>query len=432
MATIREKGPYQWHAQIRRAGYPTQTKTFGEKKEAEAWAREIEVRMDKGTFARPPLDKSTTLADLLLRYKVDVTAKRPGPQSRASENARIDRFLREEPALCAYAAVNLTPDLFEAYRDRRLKQVATRGKPGGRGQYKPVDHKPKPRKDGKPRKNASRPKADPKEKKLIAPGTVKKELTLLKRVIDKYKKKLGLHDNPVSKENVERPTVNDARDVRLTAEQMQRLIAECRGSKNPWLAAIVECAAEIGARRGNLLRLEWRDVDLEKKSVKLRAVKNSRSPQTIIDDVVGLSPRAIEILQALPQIAGDLRVFPITKDALKCGFERARKRAGLPFFRFHDLRHERTSSLVEAGWADSQVMAQIGHKDPKSMRRYSNLRKEFLGKKLQELEQIRLIMSNAELPTNLLAGLDPRIVSIFMENMRLKAALKESGSDQSD
>jgi integrase len=146
--------------------------------------------------------------------------------------------------------VNLTSDLFEDYRDRRLKQVASRGTPGGRGQYKFADHKPKLRKDGKPRKNAGCAKAFPKGKKLIAPGTVKKELTLLTLVIDEYRKKLGLPDNPVSKENVKRPAVNDARDVRLSLEEMKRLLDECHRSNNRWLGPIVEFAVEVGPPSG--------------------------------------------------------------------------------------------------------------------------------------------------------------------------------------
>ena len=51
MATIRKKGEYQWHAQIRRKGYPFETKTFNTKTEAEAWARSVENEMDRGVFA---------------------------------------------------------------------------------------------------------------------------------------------------------------------------------------------------------------------------------------------------------------------------------------------------------------------------------------------------------------------------------------------
>jgi len=139
MATIRQKGPYQWHVQIRRKGFPYQTETFSTKKDAEAWAREIEVKMDRGTVARGSMDKRTTLGDLLRRYGEEVTAKRRGEASKKSENSRINRFLREEPDLYAYAVVNLTSELFEDYRNRRLTQFASRGKPGRRGQYKAVE-----------------------------------------------------------------------------------------------------------------------------------------------------------------------------------------------------------------------------------------------------------------------------------------------------
>ena len=139
----------------------------------------------------------------------------------------------------------------------------------------------------------------------------------------------------------------------------------------------MEFAFEVGPRRGNLLRLNWEDVHLKERSILLRAVKNSRSPEELIDASVGLSPRAIQILKKLPRSL-DGRVFPISADALKAAFNRARHKLGLDHFRLHDARHERISSLIEAGWSDTQVMAQSVHRDPKSLKRYTNLRKKHL------------------------------------------------------
>ena len=48
MATIRKRGNYQWEAQIRKRGFPSQTKTFNTKVEAEAWAKMIESEMARG------------------------------------------------------------------------------------------------------------------------------------------------------------------------------------------------------------------------------------------------------------------------------------------------------------------------------------------------------------------------------------------------
>lgn len=352
MASIREKGPYQWHAQIRRKGWPYQTATFRTKKDAQAWARKVESDMDRGLFVDQSDGRETSLADLITLYLREVTANRPGADSRCAETNRLKRFLREERALCAHAVIYLTPEHFEDYRDRRLAQPI-----GERG-------------------------------RTIAPGTVKRELTLLKRVIDHRKRRLSLLVNPVNTEDVKRPAVNDERDVRLSRGERERLLAACDDARNPWLRAFVELGFETGARRGSLLRLEWDDIDLDGRTALLRGIKNSRSPGKIINHTIGLSPRAAEILKSL--LHTDTRVFPITANAFRKTFNRARERVGLTHFRFHDTRHERTSSLFEANWSMIQVMAQTGHKDPKSVKRYANLTGGFLAEQLAKLEQRRV------------------------------------------
>ena len=350
MATIREKGPYQWQVQIRRKGWPFQTATFRTKKDAEAWARKSEHAMDRGLFVDQSAGRETTLRDLIEIYLREVTALRPSEHSRVSETTRLKRFLREESALCSYAAVNLRPEHFEDYRDRRMKQRHKNGK-------------------------------------RFAPGTVKRELTMLKRVIDHRKRRLGLVINPVNAEDVKRPAVNDERDVRLSHEERVRLLQACQDARNPWLRAFVELGFETGARRGNLLRLAWDDVNLERGTALLRAIKNSRSPDKIINHAIGLTPRAVEILKALPRT--DRRVFPMTENAFRLAFNRARAKASVEHFHFHDTRHERISSLFEANWSMIQVMAQTGHRDPKSVKRYANLTGDFLADELAKLEQRR-------------------------------------------
>ncbi len=361
MATIREKAPYQWAVQIRRKGWPNQSATFRTKKDAQAWARQVESEMDRGVFVDQSASRKTTLGDLIDIYLKEVTDRRPGESSRIAERARLERFLREEKELCAYAAAHLQPEHFEAYRDRRLQQPVSRGK--------------------KPPKNA----------KTLSPGTVKRELTLLKRVIDHRKRRLGLLINPVNTEDVKRPAVNDERDVRLSKDEIDRLLAACAEARVWWLRPFVELAFETGARRGSLLRLAWRDVDLQGRTAVLRGIKNSRNPHIVIDHPIGLSPRAAEILEGLKRKtqSDDDRVFAITPNALRLAFNRAREKAGVPHFRFHDTRHERTSNLFEAGWSMVQVMAQTGHKDPKSVKRYANISQQHLAAELAKLAEGR-------------------------------------------
>lgn len=386
MATIRQKGPGQWHVQICKKGWPTQTKTCRTEVEAKAWATTTEADMLRGVHVDRTDAQRETLADLIDLYREEVTDKRPGEASRIAENARLDRFLREEKALCSYAIAFLRPSHFNDYVKRRLTQTASRGQEGGRGSYKPVEHVVKLRADGTPRANAAVPKAPPKSPKLISPSTVKRELTLLKNVIGHSKTRLNLAVNPVNSEDVKRPAVGDERDIRLSDDQIELLIAECYAAESPDVGPLVEFAFESAARRGSMLRLLWQDVDLKARTAILRRVKNSRRPDEKRDIKIGLSPRAVDILTALPRSNSDPeRVFPLTIAGLASAFKRARARAKVEYFRLHDARHERTSNLIEAGWSDSEVMAQTGHLDHKSLKRYTTLRETFLADKLAQL-----------------------------------------------
>jgi integrase len=169
--------------------------------------------------------------------------------------------------------------------------------------------------------------------------------------------------------------------------QIRRLLEECYAARNKFLGPFVELALETGSRRSNLLRLEWDDLDLTKRTITLRAIKNSRSPEEIKNHVTGLSPRAIEILESLPKT--DALVFPVSSDAIRKAFGRARERAGVPHFWLHDTRHERISNLIEEGWSVVQVMALTGHRDVKSLKRYANLQPNFIADELEKLHTRR-------------------------------------------
>jgi hypothetical protein len=50
MATIRQKGSEQGHAQVRRTGWPPVTEALRTRKDAETWTRDVELQMDRGVF----------------------------------------------------------------------------------------------------------------------------------------------------------------------------------------------------------------------------------------------------------------------------------------------------------------------------------------------------------------------------------------------
>ena len=76
-------------------------------------------------------------------------------------------------------------------------------------------------------------------------------------------------------------------------------------------------------------------------------------------------------------------VFPgVTRDAVKLAFDRARRRAGVSGFRFHDLRHEATTRLFELGLSSAEVQSVTGHKTAAMLARYTHLQAVDLAKKL--------------------------------------------------
>ncbi|MEZ5654277.1 MAG: hypothetical protein R3E04_00075 [Sphingobium sp.] len=180
-----------------------------------------------------------------------MTENRHSENARVLERLRLERFLRTEKELCSYYIINLRPEHFETYRDRRLGQRVSRGN------------------------NTSVTRG------TIAPSTVKRELNLLKRVIDYRRRWLGIQLNPVNAQDVKRPTVQDEHDVRLSDEEREALMDACRSARNPLLAPFVELGFETGARRGSLLRLEWSDLNLRQATALLRGMKNSPNPDKI-------------------------------------------------------------------------------------------------------------------------------------------------------
>ena len=81
MATIRQRCD-KWEVRIRRKGQSTITKTFSTKRDAEKWAKSVEVDIDRGTYQNTSLAEKTTFREIFERYMSDVTP--PGIKTRES------------------------------------------------------------------------------------------------------------------------------------------------------------------------------------------------------------------------------------------------------------------------------------------------------------------------------------------------------------
>lgn len=156
----------------------------------------------------------------------------------------------------------------------------------------------------------------------------------------------------------------------MTPEQTESLLKTleewpCRNK-----AAFVKFAFYTGLRRGELFKLKWSDVDLERGFITLKSPKGGR---TI---TLPVSSEAVETLKNI-DVKGEY-VFP-GKDGkqmedFKSPWSRIKKAAGLPEgFRFHGLRHNFASHLVSNGVGLEIVKELMTHKDMITTQRYAHL-----------------------------------------------------------
>ncbi|MDF7169945.1 hypothetical protein NLR88_25710, partial [Escherichia coli] len=101
MATIRQRDD-RWQAIIKRKGYPLQTRTFNQKKDAEKWARQQERLIDIGDWIDQSTVQQTTLMQLLDRYAETISASKRGHQAEAY---RIVQFKQQDLAKYSLSAI---------------------------------------------------------------------------------------------------------------------------------------------------------------------------------------------------------------------------------------------------------------------------------------------------------------------------------------
>ena len=105
-----------------------------------------------------------------------------------------------------------------------------------------------------------------------------------------------LSGNPVDK--VQMPPSSPARNRRLEDGEFERLEEAAKQTKNPHIWPIVIFAIETGMRRGEILGLHWKHVDLDRRIAYLPPTKNGSSRE------VPLSTKAAHLLVS----AGSLTV----------------------------------------------------------------------------------------------------------------------------
>lgn len=198
----------------------------------------------------------------------------------------------------------------------------------------------------------------------------------------------------------------------LTVEQAREFLKAVRGHR---MEGVFVLAITTGLRQGELLGLQWSDIDFASKRMSVRRAlqrvngtltmvepKTSRSRRTLT-----LPPLAMDQLEAererqqsiassegptwnpLGLVFVTSRGTPLDGGNVTHTFQRVLHEAGLPRIRFHDLRHTCASLLLAQGANMRVIMEQLGHSQiGLTMNTYSHVMNEALQDAADRMEHV--------------------------------------------
>jgi integrase len=250
------------------------------------------------------------------------------------------------------------------------------------------------------------------ERKGLASRTQHQTHSVLNSLLNAAVRKGLLTVNPINRaEKIPPPGESNHGQV-LDAEQLNTLLQDFKDSP---LYAIVAVAVYTGARRNEILALQWRDLDPVAKTLRiersveemkgqrrLKGPKREKHKRTIsIDDalvrlLLSIKEQHLRLVAGVPSDAQvDLSLIKLPEGALifpspsgdldltrprrgntltRCFEERARKR--FPGLRFHDLRGSHETALLDAGVAVHTVADRCGHDPAVLLRSYAKRTKK--------------------------------------------------------
>jgi integrase len=348
MATFTKLPSGHWRAQIRRAGHRPIGKVFEKKSEARAWAEKLEGNRDAIDAFPDAEARRRTVKDAIDGYMLDHSGSDSGIVGRLS-------WWRTEYGGTALA--NFTqPRVREGLRKLARENVRHgNGRGKNRGKSKALDRK----KSG---------------------STVTRYQAALSSAMRWAVDQGWITRNPVL--GIRRPKPPPGRVRYLADDERQALFEAADASLWTELGLLVRLALSTGARLGELMALEWADIDLKNGLAYVRRTKND-DPRVL--------PLIAPVRQRIEKMARPINgglLFPSSRKAskpyaMRKAWDAAVTAAKLENFRFHDLRHSCASYLAMNGATPLEIGDVLGHKTLAMVRRYSHLSTEHK-KKLAE------------------------------------------------
>lgn len=344
MASIQRQKSGTWRVQVRRKGRSV-SETFIRYEDAKRWGVDAERQIDRGeTPTLSKVGKLQTFGELIDLHIADM--KQVGKAPRRSKDATL-RMLKAR--LGNRNLVELDRERFVAFGRERATEGA-------------------------------------------GPMTLSIDIGTIKLVLSHA---AAVHGLPVRVEAVDLARIalkrlglvgkGKERDRRPSDDELARLVAHF--DNNPRqvipMGRIIKFAVATAMRQEEICRVTWSDLNERTKMLTIRDRKDPRqkdgNDQRIpLLSVSGYDP--IALIQEQRSVRGneDDRIFPHNHKSVSTLFTRACQALKIEDLHFHDLRHEGTSRLFEAGFEIQQVALVTGHKDWKMLRRYTHLKPEAL------------------------------------------------------
>ena len=158
----------------------------------------------------------------------------------------------------------------------------------------------------------------------------------------------------------------------------------CKGPLRP----LGITALHPGFRKSELLSFTWEDVDFKRQSITVRAAyaKNGKSRSVPMNDVLTTTLEEVRITSMITgSVCCSRKGTPYC--SFRTAFEHAARRAVIPDFTFHDLRHTFASRLVMSSVDLPTVKALMGHKDSTMTLQYTHLSSDHKRSAVRTLER---------------------------------------------
>ncbi|MRW85667.1 tyrosine-type recombinase/integrase [Pseudoduganella sp. FT26W] len=332
MATFTKLKSGKWRAQVRKSGiYRNQTFQF--KRDAEAWARQVEVQVEHvAATGYQPIPDDYSVGDLIDGYGQECNM---GGRTKQSTHAMLKRELG------AVSLKRLNSIHLRDLIDTRLQAGA-----GG--------------------------------------VTIAADLSFFGAILKwgKHSRRLDLPTEltvnarrDLTARNVQ--TRSAERNREPTADELKKIYTLWQNNKRQKIPMATLCAFALATamRQEEICSILWKDLDTEKRTV---VIRNRKDPRKKIgnDQIVPLLPAAWAIIDPLlpQQMVG--RVFPYNAASVSAAFTRACTKLEIDDLHFHDLRHKATSDLFRSGLTIPQVALLTGHKTWTQLKRYTHTKPE--------------------------------------------------------